>query len=144
LFRLVWQGLNYYTRGVNGYIDVRDVSRAAIELMEKNIFGQRFIVSSENLSYEQLFQLMAKYLGKPAPKINVPPAMTSIAWRVEWLRSLLTGSKPEVTREMATTTSQVYTYSNEKLKKTIGFEFIPAEKSIREVCEIFLRDHPGK
>ncbi len=144
LFRLVWQGLKYYTKGVNGYVDARDVARAAIELMDKNIFGERFIVSSENLSYEQLFKMMAKYLCKPAPKINVPPLMTRIAWRVEWVRSHLTGSKPEVTREMAITTTQVYEYSNEKIKKAIGFEFIAAEESIREVCGYFLKDHSVK
>jgi len=140
LFRLVWQGLNYYTKGVNGYVDARDVSRAAIELMEKNVFGERFIVSSENLSYEQLFSTMAKYLDKPAPKINVPPVLTGLAWRVEWMRSHLTGSKPEVTREMAITTTQVYEYSNEKIKKRIGFEFVPTETSIKEICGFFLKD----
>jgi dihydroflavonol-4-reductase len=141
LFRLVWQGLNYYTKGVNGYVDARDVSQAAISLMGKSIFGERFIISSENLSYEQLFTMMAKHLGKPAPKINVPPLMTKLAWRVEWVRSAVTGSKPEVTREMAITTTQVYEYSNGKIKKAIGFEFIPAEESIKEVCGLFLQDH---
>jgi len=55
LFRLVWQGLKYYTRGVNGYVDVRDLSKVMVRLMDRNIFGERFIVSAENLSYEQLF-----------------------------------------------------------------------------------------
>jgi len=140
LFRLVWQGLKYFTRGVNGYVDVRDVSRAMIGLMTKNIFRDRFILSAENLSYERLFSLMAEHLNKNAPDINVPPLMTKIAWRVEWVRSFLTGSKPEVTREMATTTAQVYTYTNEKIKKTLNFEFIPIEKSIKEICGFFLTD----
>jgi len=141
LFSLVWKGLKYYTRGVNGYVDVRDISRAMILLMDSNISGERFIVSSENISYLQLFEYMAKYLGKPAPSINVPPALTGLAWRVEAVRSFIMRSKPEVTKEMATTTAQVYTYSNEKLRKVIGFEFIPVEQSVKEISEIFLRDH---
>jgi len=141
LFRLVWEGLKYYTRGVNGYVDVRDISSSMIGLMEKEIFGERFVCSADNLSYQEFFILVAKYLNKPAPTVNVPPAMTALAWRVEALRSVLTKSKPEITREMAITTSQVYRYSNEKLKKTLGFNFIPAEESIRDVCRIFLNDH---
>ena len=141
LFRLVWDGLKYYTRGVNGYVDARDVSKAMILLMEKNLFGHRYICSADNLTYQQFFSLIAKYLKKPAPSVNVPNAMTAIAWRVEAIRAFLTGSKPEVTKEMATTTTQIYTYANEKIRKTLDFEFIPVEESIREICGFFLNDH---
>jgi dihydroflavonol-4-reductase len=140
LFRLVWEGLKYYTRGVNGYVDARDIIRAMIGLMEGNHFGERFICSAANLSYQDFFALIAKYMDKPAPAINVPSAMTSVAWRVEAVRAFLTGSKPEVTREMAVTTSQVYTYSSEKLCKTLDFTFRPAEESIREICGYYLQD----
>ena len=140
LFRLVYEGLKYYTRGVNGYVDARDISKAMIGLMDGNHFGQRYICSAANLSYQELFALMARHLGKPAPSVNVPPAMTAVAWRVEAVRAFLTGSKPEVTKEMATTTSQVYTYSSEKLCKTLSFQFRPVEESIREVCGFYLRD----
>ncbi len=140
LFRLVNEGLKYYTRGVNGYVDVRDVSKAMIGLMKGNHFGERYICSAANLSYEDLFTMMAKYLGKPAPSINVPPAMTSLAWRAEAVRAFLTGSRPEVTREMATTTAQVYTYSSEKLCKTLGFQFRPVEETIAGVCGIFINE----
>jgi hypothetical protein len=86
---------------------------------------------------------MATHLGKPAPTVNVPAAMTAVAWRVEAVRALLTGSKPEVTREMAITTSQVYTYSSEKLCKTLNFTFRPVEESIREICGLYIRDMAG-
>lgn len=140
LFRLVWQGLKYYTRGVNGYVDVRDVVTAMITLMDQNTFGERFVVSAENLSYQQLFSMMAKHLGKPAPSVNVPPALSHIAWRVEAVRSFLLRTRPEVTREMAVTASQKYCFSNEKLKNSIGFRFIPIGDSIREISELFLED----
>lgn len=140
LFRLVHQGLKYFTRGVNGYVDARDVAKAMTGLMDLGLFGERFIVSSANLSYEELFGLMAKYLGKPAPSIHVPPAMTRIAWRVEAVRSFLTRSAPEVTREMSTTSAQIYTYSNKKISDTLGMEFIPVERSIREICGFYLSD----
>ncbi|MCX6280433.1 MAG: NAD-dependent epimerase/dehydratase family protein [Bacteroidetes bacterium] len=141
LFSLVWKGLKYYTRGINGFVDVRDVSRAMILLMESDISRERFIVSSENCSYQQVFEYMAKYLGKPAPSVNVPNALTGIAWRVEKVISFIMRRLPEVTQEMATTTTMIYAYSNEKIRKTLGFEFIPVEQSIKETCELFLRDH---
>ena len=140
MFRLVWEGLKYYTQGVNGYIDVRDVVTAMIRVMDRDLFGQRFIVSSDNVSYQQIFSWMAKYLDKPEPSVNVPPIMTHIAWRVEAVRSFIMRSKPEVTKEMATTTSQKYYYSSEKVIKALDFRFIPVEESIREICGMFLQD----
>ena len=140
LFRLVWKGLKYYTTGVNGYVDVRDVSSSMISLMEQDIFGERFICSAENLTYQDFFTLIAKYLNKPAPSVNVPPAMSALAWRVEAIRSFLTGTKPEITREMAITSSQVYKYSSEKLCKTLDFKFRQVEESIREICQFYIKD----
>jgi len=143
MFRLVWEGLKYYTTGVNGYVDVRDVSSAMIRLMDSNLFSQRFIVSADNVSYQQIFSLMAKYLNKPAPSMNVQPFLTHIAWRVEAARSFIMKTKPEVTKEMATTTSQKYYYSSEKIRKTIDFKFRPVEESIKDICGMFIKDIEG-
>lgn len=140
LFRLVYQGLKYATKGINGYVDARDVAHAMRLLMDNNCFGERFIASAANLSYLEFFQMIAKHMDKPAPTVIVPPAMTGIAWRVEAVRSLLTGAKPEITREMAITTSQVYTYSSKKICDRLGFSFRDPEDSIRETCGYFLKD----
>ena len=40
--------------GGSSYVDVRDVAEISIELMEKNIFGERFIVIAENRRYAEL------------------------------------------------------------------------------------------
>ena len=137
LFRLVKEGLKFYTKGVNGYVDVRDVTTAMTGLMNGNNFGQRFICSAANLSYQELFGLMAKHLGKPAPSINVPPALASVAWRVEAVKAFLLGKKPEITRETAGTASKVYRYSSEKLINTLGFQFRDVEETIREICGFY-------
>jgi len=140
LFRLVWEGLKYYTDGINGYVDVRDIVRAMIQLMDRNIFNERFILSADNISYEQLFGMMAKYLGKPAPTMLIPNFVTSLVWKIEAVRTFFTRSIPTLTKEMANTMKQKYFYTHEKLHKTLGFEFIPLEQSIRETCEVYLME----
>ena len=140
LFRLVHQGLKYYTRGVNGYVDARDIARAMRLLMENRCFGERFVTSAANLTYQEFFTMVARHMNKPAPAVDVPAFLTGLAWRVEAVRSALTGSKPEVTREMAVTTSQVYMYSNRKIRERLGFEFRDVEDSIRDTCACYLRD----
>ncbi len=140
LFRLVHEGLKYYTPGMNGYVDARDLAQIMTGLMERGLFGQRYICSAGNVSYHELFGWMAKYLGKPAPTVEVSPMLGNIAWRVEAVRSRLTRSRPEITREMAHTASQVYTYSSGKVQAALDFRFRPPEESVREICSWSLRD----
>jgi len=139
-FRLVWKGLKYYTRGINGFVDVRDVARAMRILMEKNLFNHRFIVSADNLSYQQLFSMIAKYLDRPAPSVNVPPIVSNIVWHIESVRSFLTGSIPEITKELANISNQQYYYSSEKIHSMLGFDLKPVEESVKEICGMFLKD----
>ena len=140
-FRLVWQGLKYYTKGTNGFVDVKDVVKAMIYVMDNDLFNERYIVSSENITYQELFNLIAKHLGKPLPSVHVPFWLGNLAWRAEKLRSFITRSRPELTKEMAVTTSQHYIFSNEKFRKASGLEFIPLEESIRTTCGIFKKEH---
>jgi dihydroflavonol-4-reductase len=140
-FRLVWEGLKFYTTGINGFVDVRDVAKIMIHLMENNLFNERYIVSSENISYRDLFTMIAKHLEKKAPFVKVPSLLGQVAWRVEGIKAALTGTKPEVTKEMAVTVQQTYTFSNEKIKNKISADFLPVEESIRQTCRIFLKDH---
>ncbi|MCX6251978.1 MAG: NAD-dependent epimerase/dehydratase family protein [Bacteroidetes bacterium] len=140
LFQMVFKGLRYYPGGINGFVDVRDVATIMVNLMERNISRERFIINSENVSYLQLFSYIAGYLKKPAPTIYVSPSLSRVAWRLEMLRSRLTRSTPKLTRDMALTSSRKYAYSNEKIRKSIGYDFIPVEKSVAGICEKFLGD----
>ncbi len=131
------KGNPFYTEGVNAFVDVRDVSRAMIELMESEITNERFIVNAGNYSYRHIFNLMAKGFGKKAPNIHVKPWMFEILWRAEKFRSLFSGKPPLITRETAHTSGKRYLYSNEKISKVLNFEFISIEESIRENCRWF-------
>jgi nucleoside-diphosphate-sugar epimerase len=57
MFSSAYKGLKYFSDGVTGFVDVRDVAAIMIKLMESNINHQRFIVfnSQSNLSYEKIF-----------------------------------------------------------------------------------------
>lgn len=138
IFNTVREGLKFYPPGKNGFVDVRDVVKAMILLMNSDIRNERFILNIDNIEYKKLFELIAAALGKPAPSIKVNPALSRLAWRVEKLRSMVTGIKPLITRETARTAVQQYRYSNEKIKKELGFEFTPIEETVDHFCRIFL------
>ncbi len=135
LFKKVWNNLKYYPSGASGFVDVRDVVQVMVQLMESDIQSERFILNSANLSFQHFFNQVAKELGKKAPSIAANSFLRALAWRGEWLRSKLTGHRPIITKETARTSSYSFTYENAKIKKALGFEFIPIEKTIAQTAE---------
>ena len=136
LFKSAYDEFKYYTEGITGFIDVRDVACAMILLMNSKISGQRFILSSENLSYKEIFFLMAKCFGKKLPKKNVTPLLGEIVWRFEALKSAITGKKHLVTKETARTAQSTVKYDSSKFLNALpAFQFIPVAEAINWTCK---------
>ncbi|RYE28689.1 MAG: NAD-dependent epimerase/dehydratase family protein, partial [Sphingobacteriaceae bacterium] len=55
IFETVRKGLKFYTSGSCGLVDVEDVAKTMILLMESQISNERFIINAENWSYKTLF-----------------------------------------------------------------------------------------
>lgn len=136
----VYKGLKFYTGGVTGFVDVRDVAAVMVKLMESKISHQRFIISSENIPFKQFFECAAACFNKPKPFIKAGAILGGIAWRLEKMRSSIGGYPPLITRETARAAHQLKRYSNNKLRTALNYSFIPVEESIRETCRLFLED----
>lgn len=106
LFTTVFNGLKFYTTGTNGFVDVRDVANIMIRLMESNINGERFILNSENISYKDLFEMMAAELKVKPPNLKANKILSEIAWRLLAVKTLLTGKPSTITKETSETANQ--------------------------------------
>lgn len=141
MFSKAFAGIKYYTDGVNGFIDVRDVAALMVRLMESSISNQRFLLSNENSSYRHFFDLIHQEFGKPESTIKVGKILSSFAWRAEKVRCLFSGASPLITEETANSANRVSQFSNEKIRKAFpDYIFIPLEKSIKDTCRLFLKD----
>ncbi len=143
LFYNVWKGLKFYTKGVTGYVDVWDVVEIMERLTESNVNNERFVVSSGNLSFKAFFDIIADAMGKSRPHIFAQPLMLNIAWRLEYLRSKLTGFTPLITKDTALSAKTVSNYSNKKICELLEFKFKTIEKSVKEVAQAFKSDFPS-
>lgn len=140
-FSRIYRGMKYYTKGVTGFVDVRDVCSCMTGLMENRVSGERFILNSENLSYREMFDLIAGALGKPGPKVHASDRMVETGWRLEWLRSKMFFSKPAFTKEMARAGRSRTFYSNQKIRETIPVTFRPVRETVEWTAGIFLKEH---
>jgi dihydroflavonol-4-reductase len=140
MFYKIWKGLRFYSGGSNSFVDVRDVCSAMIKLMESNITGERFIVTSENLSFREIFNLIADNLNKKKPSVKITRLMGEIAWRMNKLFSLVTGTPPLLTRETVRAGVSRVFFSNEKIRKRLNFDFITIEQSVKDTCRLLIKD----
>lgn len=144
LFGEIKKGLKFYPPGSMGFVDVRDVTKCMIRLMERNLFSQRFIISSENIAYREVINQVADCFRMPRPTIRVGNLLTEIGWRAEALRNIFSRTKPMITKESARNGQQDWCYSNEKIKSTTGIEFISIHDSITETCQVFIECASGR
>lgn len=138
IFSSIWNGLKFYTGGKNGFVYVRDVSKAMIELMKSDISSERFTISAEDVSYERLLKLIAQNLNKPEPSIAAKPWMSELSWRLLRISSFFTGKPPTLTKATARSSQKISRLSNQKIKNSIQFEFTSIEETIAKTAEQFL------
>jgi len=141
LMKLAYGEFPFYTQGVNAWVDVRDVARAAYLLMEGGVTGERFILSAGNCSYRQVLTMMAAALQRRPPRIAATPLMTGLIWRWNMLRSLLTGAAITITKETARNAQKVCHYNNDKLRRFLpGFRYTGLDETIGGMAQAFLAE----
>lgn len=128
----------FYSNGVNGFVDVQDVVKCMIALMESNITGQRYVLSAEDLSYKDIFTMIAENLGKRKPFMRAGNHLLELVWRAEKVRSTLFGGSPMITKETVNTQKSQYYYSSKKIKEALAFEFTPIKESIAFYSKFYL------
>lgn len=141
IFKKVYNGLPFYTKGVTGYVGIEDVVLPMMKLMESPIKNERFILVSENWPYKQFIDKIATSLNVKAPSKKASSLLLQMGWRLDWLKHKLTGKRRRLSKQLVHTLNSKSVYDNTKLKTQLNYQFKPLEKSIKEVASIFLKEH---
>ncbi len=136
IFKTAFEEFPWYTDGVTGFVDVRDVARAMILLMDSEITNERFILNAENVSFKNVFTEIANGFGKKAPHKKVTPFIAALVWRMEVVKSILTGKEHLLSKETTRKALAKVYFDNSKIKKSLpGFFFRPIKETINDTCK---------
>lgn len=139
IFKTVWDGMKYYTDGITGYVDVKDVTKAMVMLMDDTNFetckNQRYLLNAENLSYRNVFDQIAEELGKPKPKTQATGFMLELGWRAAKLAGFVTGKPPLITRDIVNSSRSVNNFDGSKIIRQLNFSYLPISESIKQTAE---------
>jgi dihydroflavonol-4-reductase len=139
IFRNIYEGFPWYSPGINGFVDVEDVARVSIIMMENEITEEKFIVNSDTWTFKKLQDTIAESFNKKKPFRKTNPFLMSVAWRLEKFKSMFTGKRPLLTKESARVAQSKTWFENDKILKALPeFSFTPLEQTIRRACEKYL------
>lgn len=104
----------FYTDGGVSIVAVEDVVEAMIAAWKRGRNGERYILSGENVSIRELFNLIADANGVNPPSIKLP----------RWLLKLAAG-------ETAWTSTLFHWFDHSKATQDLGFHPRPASEAIQ-------------
>jgi len=127
-------GTKFFVEGQTGYVDARDVAQSMVELMEKELYGERYILVSDNTTVRDVQNMFADEFSVARPRYKATKAMMNIAATLLSVKSKFTGVKPALTYESVRSMGGNNSYTSQKVKKAINIEFISVKDSIANMA----------
>jgi farnesol dehydrogenase len=117
---------------VGNYVYVRDVVRGCIAAMERAERGRHFILGGANLTYAELFELLAEAGGKRRVLLAVPRTLAKLFAQLELAVGKLGLREPAITPAWVDVFYSDWICSHTRATREIGYEPMPVEDALRE------------
>lgn len=124
--------------GING-VDVDDVVDGHVRAMERGRSGERYILGGENVTYEQLFNMLAEVTGLPSPGGRLSKGTAELAGKLLELRARLTGKEPDFTSHEVRNFGDAYSWvTSKKAEAELGYTHRPLRRALARAVQWYL------
>ena len=134
--KIKW-GLPFYPNGSCGLIDVSDLAKIMVKLMNSDITNERFIINAEHMSYKQLMCTVANSLHRPPPFIKTPNWLMKLFIYLDIFISKIRGRRIELSTDAIKHTTSNIILDTSKINQTINFQYNSIEESLKNCVKIF-------
>lgn len=121
----------FFTEGGVSIISIEDVITSTLAAWQKGKSSERYILSGDNISIRQLFEMIAAEAGVEPPKIKLPtPIVKALGLSGDLLEAI--GKKGMINSENAHTATLYHWFSNRKAREELDLNPRSAQVAIRE------------
>lgn len=131
------RGMNYFPPGKTGFICVKDVVKIMRELMDKNIFSERFLLVAENWTQKDFIYSVCNYLNLKSPSKKASKSIMILGLILDAARSFFLNKRRRLSSAIIKSSHSKNEYSNKKISSVLNYKFKMVEKSIKVTCENF-------
>ena len=118
-------------------VDVRDVACGILSAIEHGQRGENYILAGKNMSYFELWRLMAKVSGGRAPVGKLPSWINSLAGAFGDLRNRIFNAEPTVNSAATQMGQIVHFYSSNKAEQALGYKVGNIEDALSDAWDWF-------
>ncbi|MCB0452260.1 MAG: NAD-dependent epimerase/dehydratase family protein [Aequorivita sp.] len=126
-------GIPFYPSGAMGIVDVKDVVKAMLQLMNSEVKNGQFILVGENVTYKELLSRLALIFNKKPPTKKLPKNLMFFLSGMDWLSNKLFNTKRRIVKATVRSMFTLSFYDSSKIKNTLGFQFIPTEETLKRI-----------
>lgn len=121
----------FYTSGGVNVVDVEDVVQGILAAWRVGKNGERYILSSENITIKDLFKMISELAGQKPPSLYLPNwVLHGMGFFGDQLQKL--GISASISSENAWTSTLFHWFDSSKAQKELGFKTRPAKKSLEK------------
>lgn len=129
LLRSAAKGLPAVPSGSTGWVDVRDVAEAVVHGLRQPAWGERYIVSGSNQTFEAFYSGIADRLGTRRAPVLRARWPFELAWRLLAAVEALGGPTAQLTKDSVQAATQHGGYRHEKAAAW-GIQFRPFDATL--------------
>jgi len=118
-------------------VDVSDVAAGHLAACDRGRVGERYILGAENLTLESIFGVLAKAVGRPAPRIRIPYAVAYAAGVVSTAWAGVTGKEPVAPLDGVKMARKKMWVRHDKAARELGYSPGSAEGALRRAVVWF-------
>lgn len=120
------------------FCDIQDVVGAHVSAITRGRPGERYALTSANLTFREATCIVARVLECPEPRFAIPgPLLEATGVLCEAVMPLF-GRAPSLTRQVAWLSQRCIFFSAEKAIKELGYSQTPFEETIRRTAPYYL------
>ncbi|MBK5279840.1 MAG: NAD-dependent epimerase/dehydratase family protein [Bacteroidia bacterium] len=139
LFKYIWNENSFYTDGFLNYVDARDVANMVYVLSKSNFNGERFIASTNLISFKNIFDEIAKRFNKKPPSIRINTPFSEVLAFLENIRCTLTNQEPVITKHTVQMAAEPFYYDNKKAVEKLNLSFHTLAETLDFCCPYYLQ-----
>ena len=131
IYHYVLEENKYYPQGTVNFIDIRDAVEITLQLYQKGLWGQRYILNHKTLYYKDFFEKMAKAFEKNPPTKKLQWYQLKMALIVVGIAKMLKLTKNPLNKQTAMISQLELYLQNEKVQKILDYSYIPLEDTFQ-------------
>ena len=118
-------------------VHVRDVARGHLLAAERGRVGEKYILGNQDLSLVEIFGMLARLTGRPAPRLRLPYALAWCGALGMEAAARLSGRPPRASLTAVRMARKRMYFSPAKAVRELGLPQTPVETALREAVEWF-------